>query len=96
MQDIKIDTIIDVLRDAHSRTTQGVWAMGTRIDETVVLTPCGEINVAKFRRVDDARFCDLVHAFLPRVLDEIMSLREQVLLSDSSVSVKYIDKRKQP
>lgn len=33
-QDIKIDNIIKVLRDAHDRTTQGCWVMGSRINET--------------------------------------------------------------
>ena len=77
--DLKIDDIISALLESHSRTTQGRWIMGSQINETVARTDRGNTDVAKFRRVDDARFCDLVHAFLPRVLDEITDLREQVL-----------------
>lgn len=78
-QDLKIDYIIDALRKSHARTTQGNWAMGSLINETVSRTIHGDTDVAKFRRTDDAHFCDLAHAFLPRVLDEYKSLQDQVL-----------------
>ena len=85
-QDIKIDSIIKVLRDAHDRTTQGCWVMGSQINETSARVNDVDTDVAKFRRVDDARFCDLTHAFLPRVLDEIKDLQEQVLYLSSRLN----------
>ena len=78
-QDIPVDNIVKWLRAAHDRTTQGCWVMGSRINETIARVNDVDTDVAKFRRVDDARYCDLVHAFLPRVLDEITDLREQAL-----------------
>ena len=78
-QDIPVDNIVKWLCAAHDRTTQGCWVMGSRINETIARVNDVDTDVAKFRRVDDARYCDLVHAFLPRVLDEITDLREQAL-----------------
>lgn len=93
MQDIKIDSIIKVLRDAHSRTTQGCWTMGALINETIARVNDVATDVAKFRRVDDAKFCDLAHAFLPRIIDEIVDLREQVRnFNSTTVSTEFINK----
>lgn len=78
-QNKTLDDIISALRKSHGQTTQGFWAKGSRINNTVAITDSGDKAVAEFRRVDDAQFCDLAHAFLPRVLDEIKSLQDKVL-----------------
>lgn len=71
-----IEAIIHDLRAAHAATTKGEWTKGQTTHHTVAKRQAGQpYRVAEFRHADDAQFCDLAHAFVPRLLDEIERLQ---------------------
>lgn len=60
------------LRNAYERTTHGRWLPGETSHHTATL---GGYHIAEFRHANDATFCDLAHAFVPMLLDEIERLQ---------------------
>lgn len=75
-EEFPIDAIISDLRSSHAATTQGEWMKGETTHETVCKRDAGKpYRVASFRHADDAQFCDVAHAFVPRLLDELEKAR---------------------
>lgn len=74
-----IEAIIHDMRESWARTTHGTWGKGDTTHETVARGGRKkEYKIADFRHADDAQFCDLAHAFTPRLLAEIESLQNRV------------------
>lgn len=74
-----IEPIIHDMRESWARTTHGTWGKGDTTHETVARGGREkEYKIADFRHADDAQFCDLAHAFTPRLLAEIESLQKRV------------------
>lgn len=74
-----LEAIIHDLRASHAQATAGTWGKGATTHETVSRTEGKQsYKVADFRHSNDAQFCDLAHAFTPRLLDEIESLQRRI------------------
>ena len=92
-----IEAIIHDMRESWARTTHGTWGKGDTTHETVARGGRKkEYKIADFRHADDAQFCDLAHAFTPRLLAEIESLQNRVQeLEASQARVPLTDEEKQ-
>ena len=67
-----IESVMHALRASHARTTKGEWGQGDTTHKTVAKRGAGEPYwVAEFRHAADAQFCDLAHAFVPRLIAEV-------------------------
>lgn len=93
-----IEAIIHDMRESWARTTHGTWGKGDTTHETVARGGRKkEYKIADFRHADDAQFCDLAHAFTPRLLAEIESLQNRVqeLEASQAQRVPLMDEEKQ-
>ena len=67
-----IEAVMHALRASHARTSKGGWGKGDTTHKTVAKRGAGEPYwVAEFRHAADAQFCDLAHAFVPRLIAEV-------------------------
>lgn len=93
-----IEAVIHDMRESWARTTHGTWGKGDTTHETVARGGRKkEYKIADFRHADDAQFCDLAHAFTPRLLAEIESLQNRVqeLEASQAQRVPLTDEEKQ-
>lgn len=71
-----IAAAIAELRASHAATTQGSWGKGKTSHHTASKRGAGQpYHVAEFRHADDAQFCDLAHAKVPALCDEVERLQ---------------------
>lgn len=71
-----IAAAIAELRTSHAATTQGSWGKGKTSHHTASKRGAGQpYHVAEFRHADDAQFCDLAHAKVPALCDEVERLQ---------------------
>ena len=74
-----IEAVMHDLRESHARTSKGEWSKGDTTHYTVAKRGDGkEYRIAEFRHADDAQFCDLAHAFVPRLIDEVEAQRARI------------------
>lgn len=79
-----VAAIVSELRTSHAATTQGNWGKGKTTHHTAAKRKAGQpYHVAEFRHADDAQFCDLAHAHVPKLCDEVLRLNAQCLLLEA-------------
>lgn len=83
---LSIEAVLSDLRESHARTTFGHWGKGDTTHETVSRGGRHkEYKIAEFRHADDATFCDLAHAFTPRLIEEIEIQRARIAELESQL-----------